>query len=41
MACVLLMAKQDAPQDLVASDPPLYARLRERITQIRLGGWLS
>lgn len=41
MACVLLMAKQDAPEDLQMSDPPLYKRLRERITEIRMGGWLS
>lgn len=41
MACVLLMAKLDAPEDLVATDPTLYARLRDRITQIRLGGWLA
>lgn len=40
MACVLLMAKNDAPEDLAASDPGLYAIVRRRITDIRLGGWL-
>jgi hypothetical protein len=40
MACVLLMAKEDAPQDLVMSDSGLYEVLRKRITDIRLGGWL-
>lgn len=40
MACVLLMAKNDAPEDLSMSDPALYKRLRERITDIRMGGWL-
>jgi hypothetical protein len=40
MACVLLMAKNDAPEDLSMSDPALYKRLRERITSIRMGGWL-
>ncbi|MBQ0937864.1 hypothetical protein [Ideonella paludis] len=40
LACVLLMAKKDAPEDLCLGDPPLYARLRERITAIRMGGWL-
>lgn len=40
MACVLLMAKNDAPEDLSMGDPALYKRLRERITAIRMGGWL-
>tara|TARA_B100001105_G_scaffold77022_1_gene60912 strand:- start:5927 stop:6202 length:276 start_codon:yes stop_codon:yes gene_type:complete len=40
MACVLLMAKKDAPEDLSMADPALYKRLRERITAIRMGGWL-
>lgn len=40
MTCVLLMAKSDAPEDLSMSDPALYKRLRERITAIRMGGWL-
>ena len=40
LACVLLMAKQDAPEDLQMTDPALYRRLRERITDIRMGGWL-
>jgi hypothetical protein len=39
MACVLLMLKDDAPQDLVMTDPGLYAVLRQRITEIRLAGW--
>lgn len=39
MACVLLMVKDDAPQDLVMTDPGLYAVLRQRITDIRLAGW--
>lgn len=41
MACVLLMAKEDAPEDLRMSDPALYKRLRDRITEIRMAGWLS
>ncbi|MEJ6003698.1 hypothetical protein [Paucibacter soli] len=40
MACALLMATQDAPEDLQLSDPVLYKRLRERITEIRMSGWL-
>ena len=40
MACVLLMVKSDAPQDLVMTDPGLYAVLRQRITDIRLAGWV-
>lgn len=40
MACVLLMAGQDAPEDLQQGDPVLYKRLRDRITDIRMGGWL-
>lgn len=40
MACVLLMAKNDAPEDLQMTDAPLYRRLRERVTEIRMGGWL-
>lgn len=40
MACVLLMAKNDAPEDLSMGDPALYKRLRDRITAIRMGGWL-
>jgi len=40
MACVLLMAKDDAPQDLVMTDAGLYELLRKRITEIRLGGWI-
>lgn len=39
MACVLLMVQDDAPQDLVMTDPGLYAVLRQRITDIRLAGW--
>lgn len=41
MACVLLMAKADAPEDLSMTDPALYKRLRGRITDIRMGGWLK
>lgn len=41
MACVLLMAKDDAPEDLRMTDPSLYKRLRERITEVRMGGWLK
>ena len=41
MACVLLMARLDAPEDLRLGDPALYKRLRERITDIRMGGWLA
>ena len=40
LACVMLMAKQDAPEDLRMTDAALYKRLRERITDIRMGGWL-
>ena len=40
LACVLLMAEKDAPEDLCMSDPVLYRRLRERITELRMGGWL-
>lgn len=40
LACVLLMAKEDAPEDLVFTDPLLYKQLRGRITEIRMGGWL-
>lgn len=40
-ACVLLMVRQDAPEDLKMTDPALYRRLRERITEIRMAGWLS
>lgn len=40
MACVLLMAKNDAPEDLGMTDPALYRRLRDRITDIRMSGWL-
>lgn len=40
LACVLLMCKLDAPEDLSLTDPALYQRLRERITSIRMGGWL-
>ena len=41
LACVLLMAKDDAPKDLVMTDPALYQVVRKRITGIRLGGWIS
>jgi hypothetical protein len=34
------MAKEDAPEDLVFTDPLLYKQLRGRITEIRMGGWL-
>jgi hypothetical protein len=40
LACVLLTAKNDAPEDLSMSDPALYKQLRDRITAIRMGGWL-
>ncbi len=40
LACVLLTAKSDAPEDLQMTDSTLYRRLRERITDIRMGGWL-
>jgi hypothetical protein len=41
LACVLLMVRDDAPPDLVLLDPRLYRRLRERITDIRLSGWIA
>ena len=41
LACVLTMVREDAPQDLILVDPPLYRRLRERITDIRLSGWIA
>ena len=40
MACVLLMVKDDAPKDLVMTDPGLYQVLRKRITDARLGAWV-
>lgn len=40
MASVMLMARQDAPLDLVMTDSGLYMVLRQRITEIRLGGWV-
>jgi hypothetical protein len=33
--------REDAPQDLILIDPRLYRRLRERITDIRLSGWIA
>jgi len=41
LACVLVMVREDAPQDLILIDPRLYRRLRERITDIRLSGWIA
>lgn len=41
MACVLLMVKDDAPKDLVMTDSGLYEVLRRRITDARIGGWVS
>lgn len=41
LACVLTMVREDAPQDLILADPPLYRRLRERITDVRLSGWIA
>lgn len=40
MACVLLMVRDDAPKDLVMTDPGLYEVLRKRITDARLAGWM-
>ncbi|HSN32441.1 MAG TPA: hypothetical protein VLU41_07135 [Ideonella sp.] len=39
--CVLTMVREDAPQELILVDPRLYRRLRERITDIRLSGWIA
>lgn len=39
LAAVLLMVREDAPEDLVMTDPALYRRLRERITHLRMLGW--
>jgi uncharacterized protein (DUF1501 family) len=39
LACVLLMTKEDAPEDLLMTDSALYQRLRKRITDIRMAGW--
>jgi hypothetical protein len=39
LASAVLMIKQDAPEDLAMTDPALYRRLRERITQLRMSGW--
>lgn len=41
LACMLLMAKQDAPEDLRMTDPQPYKRLRDRVTELRMAGWLS
>lgn len=41
LAAVSLMIKQDAPEDLRMTDPALYQRLRDRITQLRMGGWVQ
>ena len=41
LACVLIMVREDAPQDLILCNPRLYRRLRERITDIRLSGWVA
>jgi len=41
LAAVMLMAKQDAPEDLRMTDPALYQRLRDRITQLRMAGWVQ
>lgn len=40
LACVLLMAKQDAPDNLVRTDVELYAVLKQRIADLRAGGWV-
>lgn len=41
LACTLLMVREDAPEHLILIDPRLYRRLRERITDIRLSGWVA
>ncbi|MFK4706239.1 hypothetical protein ABIC83_003078 [Roseateles asaccharophilus] len=41
LACALLLAKEDAPEDLSLTDPGLYRVLRDKITEIRMSGWLS
>lgn len=41
LACVLLMLQSDAPEDLLMTDPPLYKRLRSRITELRMQGWIG
>lgn len=40
MAAVVYMVLRDAPSDLGMTDPALYARLRSRITDLRIGGWV-
>jgi len=39
-AAVVYMVQRDAPADLGLTDPGLYARLRARITDLRIGGWV-
>ena len=41
LACVLLMVREDAPEDLILYDPRLYSQLRERITELRISGWIA
>lgn len=36
---VLSMVRDDAPKALEFTDPALYIRLRERITDLRIKGW--
>ena len=40
LASVVYMVLRDAPSDLGMTDPALYARLRSRITDLRIGGWV-
>jgi hypothetical protein len=41
LAAVALMVRQDAPEDLRMTDPALYQRLRDRITHLRMSGWIQ
>lgn len=39
LKAVLKMIRDDAPRSLEMTDPALYTRLRDRITDLRRRGW--
>lgn len=39
LTAVLRMVEEDAPMDLVMTDPALYRTLRGRVTDLRIEGW--
>lgn len=41
LSAVMLIIKEDAPNDLIMSDPALYRLLRRRVTDLRIAGWLD